>query len=268
MWNKVEKALDLLMDRGYRVDRTDLVIKNSTKKQLVSLLTIARTHLKKGEETYGNLNRKLKNPTHSFLKELHFALGLDELGLEVKVWFLPIELLLKEIRSALDGGVISFAAKMPQDPDLLKILPSKEMGLKINDASQRLHSFFEMPSASIPVGNDLRISVTMPFAGYVRIVAYEDGDFFGLNKNMGLNHSHLQQGEYHELSTLEITPRIPRTIILGFACKFDVFDDWPKSNAPACYRNTSAMMDLLRQYDTVSPNMKSQKISSFITVSE
>ncbi len=266
MWEKIEAVLNHLWKSEYINPVTGQASGPASKAYLVSILNEGALHLKAGNQTPSNVNQKMARPTRKFLHMLNFSLGLDDLGVSTDIWRTedPVQIC-NYIKRLQNGSPLRMAAKLTQHRELITLGASQRLGLEMNEDRTRLEQFFKSPEIVIQSGMELQIEVALPFEGFVRIIAYEEGEFFGLNLALGLDAGLLPASEYSKLEQLPLSETVPRTAIMAFASHHDMFEGWPLDNNSTGYRTTQQMLELIGAYSEIPENQRAQRITSFLT---
>ncbi|WP_158932672.1 pentapeptide repeat-containing protein [Acidisphaera sp. S103] len=227
---KVSLALEVLDDEGYAFPAGEFSARGRTLSFVVLLINELRRRRRNPSRMYGsNLVTYLAKPEVAplrFLEELTSALGLTELGFDASVWHAPGDVLASNIRVAIGTPVLRQVLAHPQSDSLFHMQAFTPRGHGFSYVTERQVRTHKMPEIVASVGGTLETQSAMPFSGYLRVLAHEDGQYIGLNRYLQIPNGAMSLGLYI-FGGLQLDHRRTRSLVFAFACTEPCFDEWP-----------------------------------------
>ena len=266
MYDKIAPILTYFTRIGFLVESTNTVVKTESQNELLWLYNAARRSLNLKEIDRASLHNKLKTASPVFRRHLLVSLGLDELGFGPSLWDKSAQNILTDVKLAIEGGLLSILSSNNTTPSLMSITEFKPQGIKKIDPLSRVHTKLEIEQIVVAEEAGLNISVNLPFSGFVRVLALEEGDVVGLNEEIGLPTERLDLGVYEELNVIELTKTVPRTTIFTLASHSPEISHWPADLSPKSAIDVKTAADLARNFVAMDPQDRACRVISVLTV--
>ena len=265
---KVDLVLEFLHRQHYVVQRLDMPVDGEGRKILAGLIDELRRLRRNPTKMHeSNLSTYLRHPNRAplgFLAEVTVALGLDYLGFDEKFWYTPIDRLLDVLQLAFTGGVLSTVMGRQLNPHLLEVHPPTDLGLDLYPGERGPHLIPNIPEVVVKVGEALATHSTMPFDGYLRVVAFENGEYIGLNRFLGVPDKLLRLGRY-EFNNLPTNGYIARTILFAFATTDFCFHRWPQGHHKMERIGEGGFLELVSELYELEAEDRSVCVKSIVT---
>jgi hypothetical protein len=268
--DKTIRVLGLLSEHGYLVPLTGVLVANANRKTLVDLINAYRAKRKMSGRMYlPNLSTWLNHPEEApwtFLPELTDSLGLDSLGFDESIWKFSESEIVKLIKDAIDGGVIARILRHNLNPTLFKVLSTTRVqkGINFSDSPFQIPKFHLCSEITVVSGDILRTRGVMPFNGFLRVVACENGEFIGLNDFLKISCDMIKSGQ-HMFGDIPTSAQVARTFIFAFASSEPCFIGWPVRHERKSRLSNGSFLQLVDSVFSARCDELSCSVQSFVT---
>jgi len=268
--DKAIQVLRLLSEHGYLVPSTGVLVANANRKTLVDLINAYRAKRKMSGRMYlPNLSTWLNHPEEApwtFLPELTDSLGLDSLGLDESIWKFSESEITGLIKDAIHGGVVARIRRHNLNPALFKVLSTTpvQKGINFSDTPFQIPQFHPCSEITVVSGDILQTRGVMPFNGFLRVVACENGEFIGLNNFLKISCDMLKSGQ-HMFGDIQTSAQVARTFIFAFASAEPCFVGWPIRHERKSRLSNGSFLQLVDSFFSAHRDELSCSIQSFVT---
>lgn len=242
---RVLHVLDALSRSGLEVRGEK--VRNSSLEELLNILNGWRTRIGLPRTTeLVALRKNLSKPSRQFLRQLTDALDLSAFGLGQSIWTQTTSEFEASLRQIVDTNLIGELLASPKDDKVLKLAVRHPYGVSTSD-------HITIGDRGIPsvvlhqAETSVKPILQLEYDAYVRIFAYEDGVFLGLNNLLGIPMQRFKRG-IHELSSIELSKVLPRTILLTFVSEEYIFSSWPEDEIGASPTPVIDMLNPLHNF--------------------
>ena len=186
--------------------------------------------------------------TWNALRRLHRALKLDALGLDVEIWDQGIENLrgfADAIRERRRGDPVELVrAHASPQPFFGLASAGTFMGVRPVRSADAPRS----PGLAVYPGQSLRITLTPPFDGFVKLICREGAEFFSLDNHLNLSHRRFRAGGEITLDReIDVEPGYyGETVFIALAAKDPFEANWPRGFEAGDVVSRETCADLLR----------------------
>lgn len=266
--HNVKQALALLDSYQYVSPQTEIRIQGHSQKTLLFLINDLRRRRGIATNMYAsNLSTFLNYPNKApppFLEELTTSMGLVDLGFDETIWDDELPIILQNIRDAIAGGAMATVLKHGNNTSLFQIYQKMEKGILYPESRPLLTILPSIPEFTVEAGSTIQTVAHLPFPGFLRILACEEGEFIGLNRLLEISNGIIPIGK-HKCADLDTTYWTARTIIYAFASTEPCFQNWPTTHQKAHRLKQGSILRLLNNFFSDPFSHRESSVQAFVT---
>lgn len=218
---------------------------------------------------FNSIKMGRRNCSFEFLRRLHTALRLSEIGLafDAALWT-------EQSPSVICERIISLRAKNPVEiliPHLLE-----QPGFHFHSENRTLIGRWvqsdaepvQIPQMAVQVGEELTLTVQAPWDGFLKMLCLENGLVFGLDNLFGLSHHRLRGGERQTLrQRLRVSRDPPEALFIGVFGKSMFGSEWPVRDTSGSEMVAATCADLMKVFFEKNPDSRATAWRLFLTQS-
>jgi|GEM_PF-4233927 hypothetical protein len=270
--SEVRDVLVVLKEYDYVVTATDSVVKGPNLKLICELVNALRRKRNHGGSLYeSNLSMWMKNPEAAppeFLNELTVGIGMTELGFDESIWDQDNADILRDVRAALTGGVMATVLRGKLTPSLFELIPPICQGFAFEEVDQPIFRYKTLPPIPefvVGSGALLAAKANLPFDGYLRVYACQDGVFIALNHFLEIPTHQLDAGAHAFRENAPTNSQSARTLVYAFASPNEALSHWPVSHLKKNRLPQVKFQKLVNDFYAAIAYTKASNVQSFLT---